>query len=467
MRRKLLTPMLDRRIKDAYPAYNNFIERLYGERAGRYNAKTAIVREVTFQVTNQCNLRCDYCYEHNKHGDAMTLYTSKKIVDMIIQMWKDNDPDALINKKTFTLILDFIGGEPMLEAKLIEDTIEYFFIRCAEEDCSLAQYVRCTICTNGQNFFSDDVQHLLKRYGDIISLNVSIDGVKELHDAHRLDIAGRGSFDKAYAAFKASAPYGHRSTKMTFVPSSIKYLADSVKFMLNNGVDFIACNCAYEPVYSIEDGKNLYEQLKVVSDYMIETEDPRLITMLDWKLGEPFDREADGDGNNYCGGTGAMLTFAPDGKAYPCLRYCPISIGEEKSKNLLIGDFNGIYKSEHAIKVRDYLDSITLVSQSKQECVDCPVQSGCGWCSAWNYESTGDVNKRVTNICNVHKARVLASCRYHNKRFLALHDCLPMRINLPKDDALKYISESEYESLKAQETAAFEELEFYKDLITY
>lgn len=50
------------------PNYNDFIHRLYPGVADR-----SLVREVTFQVTNQCNLRCDYCYEHHKGPESMSL----------------------------------------------------------------------------------------------------------------------------------------------------------------------------------------------------------------------------------------------------------------------------------------------------------------------------------------------------------------------------------------------------------
>lgn len=52
------------------------------------------------------------------------------------------------------------------------------------------------------------------------------------------------------------------------------------------------------------------------------------------------------DNHNFCGGTGSMLSFAPDGSAYPCIRYAPISIGEEKSKKVRFGSvYDGLYVS--------------------------------------------------------------------------------------------------------------------------
>ena len=45
----------------------------------------------------------------------------------------------------------------------------------------------------------------------------------------------------------------------TFVPESFQYIYDSVVFMIENDVKYIACNYAYEPYYSIEDAKVLFE----------------------------------------------------------------------------------------------------------------------------------------------------------------------------------------------------------------
>lgn len=38
--------------------------------------------ELTFQVTNECNLRCTYCYETKFHS-SMTFETAKKAIDTL------------------------------------------------------------------------------------------------------------------------------------------------------------------------------------------------------------------------------------------------------------------------------------------------------------------------------------------------------------------------------------------------
>ena len=428
------------------PNYNDFIHRLYPGVTDR-----SLVREVTFQVTNQCNLRCDYCYEHHKGTESMSLETGKRIVDLLIRMWEEDKPGGFISKKTKTVILDFIGGEPLLEAPLISDICDYFFKQCALKGCTLASGARISISTNGQNYFEPQVQAFVKRFAPFLSLNVSIDGHKALHDAHRVDAAGNGSFDKAIKAYHAAAGLGGKQTKMTFVPASFPQMSEAILFMLDQNPDFIAANYAYEPVYTPGDAKVLYDQLKIVSDHLIATKRVIACSILDHNIGYPVAKE---DDKNYCGGSGGMLAFDTQGKAYPCLRYCPISIGKEKAEKICIGDMQGIYNTPHTAKIRDYLDAITLSSQSTPECINCPVGVGCGWCSAYNYESTGDVNHRVTNICWAHKGRVLASCYYHNKRYLELRDTTPKAVLLPEKDALQIISRGEYEYLLRLQTEA-------------
>lgn len=421
------------------PNYNDFIHRLYPGVADR-----SLVREVTFQVTNQCNLRCDYCYEHHKGPESMSLETGKRIVDLLIRMWEEDKPGGFISKKTKTVILDFIGGEPLLEAPLVSDICDYFFKQCASKGCTLASGARISISTNGQNYFEPQVQAFVKRFAPFLSLNVSIDGHKALHDAHRVDAAGNGSFDKAIKAYHAAAGLGGKQTKMTFVPASFPQMSEAILFMLDQNPDFIAANYAYEPIYTPQDARVLYDQLKIVSDHLIATKRVIACSILDHNIGYPVAKE---DDKNYCGGSGGMLAFDTQGKAYPCLRYCPISIGKEKAEKICIGDMQGIYNTPHTAKIRDYLDAITLSSQSTPECINCPVGVGCGWCSAYNYESTGDVNRRVTNICWAHKGRTLASCYYHNKRYLELRDTTPKAVLLPEKDALQIIPREEYEYL--------------------
>ena len=380
----------------------------------------------------------------------MSIETGRKVVDYILDLYEKNESD-FVNRNTRAVVLDFIGGEPLLEAELIEHICDYWFSECYRREIPLAPFTRISFATNGKLWFSPAAQHLFAKYHEMMSVTVSIDGVQELHDKFRVDENGTGSFSQAWLAFQdAKKRYGWLNSKMTFVPGSFKYISESLKMMLNEGCKEIACNYAYEPIYSPEDGRVLYEQMKSVSEYIISNRMDVLITMLDSLLGGKAAND-----NNFCGGTGAMLSFAPDGSAYPCIRYAPISIGKEKSEKVCFGSvYDGLYATDAQREAKESLDTITLSSQSDKKCLECPVSSGCGWCSGLNYELFGTANKRFTGICWAHKARVLASAYYHNRRYLEIGDCLPIKAELPEPDALEILPSSEYEEFLEVEKKA-------------
>ena len=439
--------MKQRRIED----YGNMVQRLYARDTAAENR--VCCRNITFQVTSGCNLRCSYCYEHHKSVERMSIETGRKVVDYILDLYEKNESD-FVNQNTRAVVLDFIGGEPLLEAELIEHICDYWFSECYRREIPLAPFTRISFATNGKLWFSPAAQHLFAKYHEMMSVTVSIDGVQELHDKYRVDEHGIGSFSLAWKAFQAGKKdFGWLTSKMTFVPGSFQYIADSIKMMLDEGCVEIACNYAYEPVYTPEDGRALYEQMQTVSDYIISRRMDVTITMLDDLLGGQAK-----DDTNFCGGTGAMLSFAPDGSAYPCIRYAPISIGKEKADRVCLGNVQagGLYATDQQRQVKEELDAITMRSQSTEECIRCPVSAGCGWCSGLNYEMFGTANRRHTGICKVHKARVLAVCWYCNMRSMALGDTAPKKVNLPYEEVARLIGEDEAAELKAIEKEAAE-----------
>lgn len=141
-----------------------------------------------------------------------------------------------------------------------------------------------------------------------------------------------------------------------------------------------------------------------------------------------------------------MLSFDPDGIAYPCIRYMPSSLGDD-APPITIGTVDGIFETEKDKETKRCLDCITRRSQSTDECWNCPIASGCAWCSGWNYQLYGTPDKRCTRICPMHKARSLANVYYWNKYYCQNNIDKHFEMHLPKEEALKFISEDEYNML--------------------
>ena len=50
-------------------------------------------RSITFQVTDDCCLKCSYCYQGHKGHAMMTKETAKAIIDLLFQMYEEDNPD--------------------------------------------------------------------------------------------------------------------------------------------------------------------------------------------------------------------------------------------------------------------------------------------------------------------------------------------------------------------------------------
>lgn len=400
---------------------------------------------ITFVVTERCNLACTYCYESHyshKYGKIMTKEIGEKVIDFLFDKKKINN---YWTDRVEGVVLEFIGGEPLLEIELIDYMVDYFKVKAFELDHPWATNYKISMTSNGILYSSEKVQKFLKKNPDRVSLTITIDGNKDLHDSCRLFPNGRGSYDIVRKNVdkwvkETCAP----QTKLTIAPENIIYLSESVKHLWDIGIININANPVYEDVWKIEHARIYYKQLKEIADYIINNEKylTNHLSIFEENIGGPLV-----DDKNYCGGNGYMLAIGPDGRCYPCLRYMEHSMST-KREPFVIGDiFNGLESKETNKHLKE-LCSITMSSQSPQKCLECKIPSGCGLCVAYQYDVFGNPNKRATNICDMHKARVLANTYYWNKLYKKVREDKHFDLNLPDELALEIVSEEELAMLK-------------------
>ena len=410
--------------------------------------KKNMAKTVTFQVTEQCQLRCTYCYEGHKKNTYMSLDVGKQAIDFLLNSTPENNP--YINpSNTPAIIIDFIGGEPLLAIDLIEELIKYFKQRTIELNHPWAIRHRFSICSNGIDYFNPKFQNLLKKYSNEISFSISIDGTKKLHDACRIFPDGRGSYDIAIQGVKHYMEHYNKNldSKMTLAPANLKYLYESFYNLVSIGYKQIYMNCIFEEGWTNKDATLLYNELKKAADYMIETEHYKdiYLSIFDTNIGHPM---LEKDNNNWCGGTmQGMLAIDRKGNIYPCLRYMETSLGTDQPPMIVGNIYDGIGHNPADKYVIEGLEKITRKSQSTEKCFNCPIAQGCAWCSAYNYQKFGTANHRATFICPMHKARVLANVYYWNKLFQ--HEGMKERFKnfVPEDWALEIIDKDEFTML--------------------
>ncbi|MDR1559142.1 MAG: radical SAM peptide maturase, CXXX-repeat target family [Clostridiales bacterium] len=374
------------------------------QRSPKYAART-----IDIVVTESCNLNCSYCYESSKgSGKVMTRETGRRVVDQILSnssIRKYLDPDGGAR----ALVLDFIGGEPLLQIDLIDYICDYFKYQVYKQNHQFQNYM-FSMSTNGTLYHDAAVQKFIRKNKGRLSVTISIDGDKELHDACRVFHDGTGSHGVVEANVRrAVKEIGLNSTKVTIAPENLRYLSANIPYLVSLGLTAVNANVVFENVWKPKDAELFYSELIKLADWLIEDRHYEScdISLFSERIGLPLTPE---DNNNWCGGTGLMLAVGTDGGLYPCIRYMRYCLANQPE--LRIGNVCDGITEQRTIQE---LNAITRRSQSADECFNCPVASGCAWCSGYNYDCFGTPNKRATFICGMHKARVKANEYYWTK----------------------------------------------------
>ena len=389
-----------------FKTFQDMMAEYYPEKAVSKDGKRIFAaKSFTFQVTENCNLACSYCYQTNKSRKVMSFETAQRAIDMLLGISPGLE-DYFSCENSPAIVLEFIGGEPFLATELIDKIVDDFRIKAIKMRHPWADKFCISICSNGTLYFNSEVQRFLQKNANHIGFAVTVDGTKSLHDSCRIFPDGRGSYDLAHAAATDWMKRGYyMGSKITIAPENVAFVDEALRQMVEDGYHDINANVVFEDVWEHEHAEILYEQICKFADWFWQehTMDDYFISLLDDTYGKPMNEN---DNNNWCGGTGLMLALDTEGRFYPCIRYMESSLGADREP-LIIGDvYNGLGKRKAEADIIRSLQCITRRSQSTDECFYCKEASGCSWCSALNYQLTGSANKRLTCICEMHKARV-------------------------------------------------------------
>lgn len=428
-------------------SHSEIMARLYG-RALKDNWVRAC-RNITFQVTEDCQCRCKYCYEPIKRKHSMPWPVGKAIVDYLFRLWDEDDSSAYISKDTKGIVLDFIGGEPLLEIELIDRICDYFWHEALRrEECLWGDTFRISMISNGVSYFDPSVQRFLQKYRDRLSFAITIDGPKEMHDSCRVFPDGSGTWEMANAAQKHyhNTYGGYLGTKVTIAPENLPYLHTIFKYFADEGYLEIHANPVFEHEWTPDEAFLYFHELVLIADEILSHDEYSAIqtSLFDDRLFGPIPET---DLQPWCGGTGAMMAFDPDGNAYPCLRYMESSLNGEQ-KPLIIGDcFSGAYFNQEHKSIRSWLEAMNRRTSCDDECFYCPIAKGCASCAAWNYQKYGTPDKKDKGICWMHRARSLANAFYWNRKWRLEGSKKRMPILLEPEHALKIVTKREFDSL--------------------
>lgn len=358
-------------------------------------------KSITFIVTEDCQLRCKYCYLVGKNSfKKLSFETAKKCVDYILE-----------NKEYFpenSVIWDFIGGEPFLEIQLIDKICDYIKIRMYELDHRWFNNYRFSFTTNGLQYSNANIQRFIKKNITHVSMTLTLDGTESKHDLNRVYSDGEGSYKDVVKNVPLwLKQFPNASTKVTFASADLKYLKESILHLWKIGIKHVDANVVAEDVWQDGDDAIFENQLMLLADEIINN---KLYTENNCSLFSRLIGQRNTNNGNWCG-AGKMLAIDTEGKFFPCLRFAKFSL--QNKPEIQVGDYIAGIDSN---KLRPFL-ALDVVTQSSYNCLTCEVATGCAWCQGTNYDcaDTNTIYQRAIFICKMHKARVRANNYFWNR----------------------------------------------------
>lgn len=327
---------------------------------------TKIKRIVTLVLTQNCNLNCSYCYEHNKTLKIMPIEIAKSAIEKELTIEDDHEE----------VIIELFGGEPFLAFDMIKEIFSFMW------EPRFTRKRLCFISTNG-TLLTDEIKNWLKERKQYIVCGISVDGTKKMHDINRCN-----SFDDIdLKFFKETWP--DQSVKMTVSVETLPYLTEGIIFLHEQGFT-ISANLAHGIDWGGEKNIKILEiELEKLIQYYANNPEVQPCSMMSMLISRLAIEKPELN-TRWCGSGVHMCTYDIDGKVYPCQMFLPLSTPCENTKTFKNIDFTNDELFEDPL------------------CIDCPITVICPNCYGMNFNNNGNPGQRDPNLCKLMKVIALA-----------------------------------------------------------
>lgn len=319
-------------------------------------------------VTSDCNYQCTYCYESaEKSHEYMNGEVANQVIKFIIKMCNE--------KNIKTVWMNFHGGEPLLNAKIIK-----YIINLLKEECGDVKLYTST--TTNCSIYDDEICEYISE------ITVSIDGTKSSHDRSRMLKNGTGTYEKSILnALQYLKEKKEVRLKMVVTANNVEQLYENVIHLYGLGFREIVPGIDYyDKDWNEKLFDKLYEQLKKIQVYRNEHMiDDLFLGILDETIKER--------GKCIVGCDGYQISV--DGTLYPCILVM-------QQQEYCIGDiYNGMDKEK--IEMINRLNHKVV-----EECVDCSNYKYCitSRCLLLNNQLTGDYYTPSAVICMLERVKL-------------------------------------------------------------
>ena len=346
------------------------------------------LQTIVLNVTNQCNLSCQYCYEFGEDKVAtpevkpkfMAWETAKSSVDYLFAESQGRK----------SVHITFFGGETLMNFPLLKQVVAYARSRAQE----LKVNIDFSLTTNATLLSPTIIEYLAE---NAIGVTVSMDGPKEMQDKFRVFSNGRGSYDiikpkvQNLLATHRTRPIAARVT-MTSGAMDVKKIYQHLKHELGfYEVGFAPVTTSPDRLYSINEPgmDSVLEQFSALADEYLEFalrgEHHGFSNVSDTlsELHQGVNKSLP------CGAGLGMVGVGPSGDIAPCHRFV------DSDQHVLGNVTTGIDKEKQS----DFLTRGNI--DTKYDCHECWARPLCaGGCHHEAFVRYGDTGHANLHYCD-------------------------------------------------------------------
>lgn len=330
------------------------------------------VLNLTILLTMACNLRCIYCYE------AAGIISNASLTDAVRKNIFEFIKMQLSMRGCNHLAIWLFGGEPLLNFESNYLFLDEIQVYCNKNEIEFSTY----IVTNG-TLLKPSYLEKLKQY-NCRYIQITLDGIKEIHDQRRIGINGEGSFDETLRGIHlvtADEDLDNPIIRINIDKSNLDETINLLKFLKEESLD--CCSIDFGVVKGDTPSCASY-----TGNCFLEEELGKVLEPL-WKksleLGfnvsiSPMKR------NMFCGlFSDSSFTITPSGDVYKCWDFVNI----EKHRIGRIGEGGQFTDTTNA-----YYQWMTRNPYDIEECRSCVYLPACGGgCGGISYSHYGEYNK--------------------------------------------------------------------------
>lgn len=362
---------------------------------------------VELSITEQCNLRCSYCYFRESHAKRCAVM-SDDVMEASVRLAVKRS----IELRDSFLNITFFGGEPLLRMDFIKKTVKFTKGLVKQNSSKLGKpfRLRFVLDTNG-TLLTDNIVDYLKKEKFLVTL--SLDGSEKRHDISRVTIDGKGSFKKIKPFIPALVEMGASAVSVVS-PCNVKGFANSIKWLFRQGFTDVGVAQDFNGKWTSEDFGALIVEYEKLAQFWYRSRKKGLkinLSLIQDKI--TIERYGVRQKTHGCFINSYTFFVAANGNTFPCSRF----ISSQKKAPYITGNVlderSGVYRGVFPKKIDRFIHT------DRKECAGCAIRYRClaHECGCTSFYSTGSLDKISPEVC-VHERILCAICDEYAAKLL-------------------------------------------------